>query len=245
MRWCHNGGLNDNAYNELSLQVTTLLWGCSRGFIPRPGETTASWLRLLTSKTNQARGGDLRLRKQTKHPSLISRYPSYSVPFWEEQGDGCADYTLQQEQWVPRSIDEVFAFFADAHNLEEITPSWLGFKILSMSDASIKEGTEIRYRLRLHGIPIHWQTDICRWDPPHCFVDVQRTGPYKTWHHTHRFEAHGDRTRMVDVVRYSLPFGILGRILHTWKIRADIQKIFDYRRQRIEEMFREQKDSAT
>ncbi|MGC9293555.1 MAG: SRPBCC family protein [Acidobacteriaceae bacterium] len=141
-------------------------------------------------------------------------------------------------------MNEVFAFFADAHNLEEITPAWLGFKILSMSDVSIREGTKIRYRLRLHGIPIHWQTDICKWDPPHCFVDVQRTGPYKKWHHTHMFEAHGDRTKMVDVVQYSLPFGTLGRIVHALKVRADIQRIFDYRRQRIDEMFREQKDSA-
>ena len=65
-------------------------------------------------------------------------------------------YIMRREQWIARPIEEVFAFFADAHNLEEITPPWLGFKILSMSTDSISEGTMIRYRLRLHGIPIHW-----------------------------------------------------------------------------------------
>jgi len=96
-------------------------------------------------------------------------------------------YTLCREQWIARPIDEVFAFFADAQNLEKITPPWLGFKIISMSTASIEEGTVIRYRLQLHGIPFYWQTEICEWNSPHCFVDEQAEGPYKLWHHTHRF----------------------------------------------------------
>ena len=146
-------------------------------------------------------------------------------------------YTFRQEQWIARPIEEVFAFFADARNLEDITPPWLGFKILSMNSDSISEGTEIRYRLRLHGIPIHWRTEIRRWNPPYSFVDVQRSGPYRLWHHTHRCEAHGDQTRMIDVVRYVLPFGVLGRIVHTMKVQSDVRKIFGYRRQRIEELF--------
>src|SRR5579862_6114943 len=119
-----------------------------------------------------------------------------------------AMYTLRGEQWIERPIDEVFAFFADAHNLEEITPPWVGFKILSMSTESINEGTIIGYRLRLHGIPIHWRTKICEWNPPYSFVDEQTTGPYKKWRHKHRFEAHGGRTKMIDEVQYLLPFGI-------------------------------------
>jgi ligand-binding SRPBCC domain-containing protein len=175
---------------------------------------------------------------------MVSSSLSHPVASLNDQDDDIACYTLQQEQWFPRPINEVFTFFADAHNLEAITPPWLGFKILTMSTISITEGTVIRYRLRLHGVPIHWQTDICKWDPPYCFVDVQREGPYKKWHHTHIFEAHDGRTKMVDVVRYSLPFGILGKIAHTLKVRADIQRIFDYRRQRIDELFSERKDSA-
>jgi len=146
-------------------------------------------------------------------------------------------YILRREQWIARPIDEVFAFFADAHNLEEITPPWLGFRILSMSTASIEEGTVIRYRLRLRGIPAHWRTDICQWDPPHCFVDEQTKGPYKRWRHTHRFEADGSRTKMIDEVQYSLPLGVLGRIVHAVKVRKDVNRIFDYRRLRIDARF--------
>jgi ligand-binding SRPBCC domain-containing protein len=148
-------------------------------------------------------------------------------------------YFLRQEQWISRPIGEVFAFFSDAHNLERITPPWLRFEILFISSGAVAQGTEIRYRLRLHGMPVHWRTEISRWDPPHCFVDEQRSGPYKLWHHTHRFEAHGNRTKMLDIVRYALPFGILGRIVHTLKARSDVERIFAYRQQCIADYFRE------
>lgn len=153
-------------------------------------------------------------------------------------------YTLRQEQWIARPIDEVFMFFSDAHNLERITPPWLGFKILSMSTSSIREGTEIQYRLRLDGIPVRWRTKILEWNPPHRFVDIQKSGPYRLWHHTHIFEAEGDRTRMIDEVRYALPLGILGRIVHALKVRRDVRRIFDYRRQRIDESFCAQRGTA-
>jgi ligand-binding SRPBCC domain-containing protein len=146
-------------------------------------------------------------------------------------------YILRSEQWIARPIDEVFAFFADARNLEKITPHWLGFKIISMSTASIEEGTMIRYRLRLHGIPFHWRTVIREWNSPYCFVDEQAKGPYKQWLHTHRLEAHGNRTKMIDEVQYSLPFGVLGRIVHAVKVRRDVSRIFDYRRLRIDALF--------
>ena len=153
-------------------------------------------------------------------------------------------YILRRELWVDRPIDEVFAFFADAHNLEKITPPWVGFKILSMSTASIEAGTIIRYRLRLHGIPVHWRTNICEWNPPYFFVDEQTRGPYKKWRHTHKFEAHGSRTKMMDEVQYSLPFGILGRIAHSLKVRKDVSRIFDYRRERIDGLFGQRGESA-
>ena len=154
-------------------------------------------------------------------------------------------YTLHREQWIALPIDEVFAFFADARNLEKITPLWLGFKILSMSADSISEGTVICYRLRLYGIPFYWRTEICEWNPPHCFVDEQSKGPYKQWRHTHGFEAHGDRTKMVDDVQYSLPFGILGRVVHALKVRGDVNRIFDYRRLQINARFGRPGESAT
>ena len=154
-------------------------------------------------------------------------------------------HTLRREQWIPRPIHEVFAFFADARNLEEITPPWLGFRILEMDSGSFSEGTQICYGLTLHGIPIYWRTEILQWDSPHRFVDVQRSGPYKLWHHTHRFEAHEGGTRMIDMVRYKLPFGVLGRIVHALKVRGDVRRIFDYLRQRIHELFTEHRSDAT
>ncbi len=150
-------------------------------------------------------------------------------------------HTLRREQWIPRPIDEVFAFFADARNLEEITPPWLGFRILAISSDGVSAGTEIRYRLRLHRIPFFWRTDIRQWQSPHRFVDLQRSGPYELWHHTHRFEAHEGRTRMIDIVRYRLPFGLVGRLVHALKVRGDVRRIFDCRRQRIQELFAEQR----
>jgi ligand-binding SRPBCC domain-containing protein len=156
---------------------------------------------------------------------------------------GVRFHTLRREQWIPRPVDEVFAFFADAYNLETITPPWVGFKILSVrsaagvKDAPVEQGTEIRYQIKLHGLPMRWLTEIRKWDPPHRFVDVERSGPYRMWHHTHTFEDHGDRTRMTDVVRYTLPFGVLGRVVHAVKVRGDVRKIFDYREKRVVELF--------
>ena len=148
-------------------------------------------------------------------------------------------HTLRQEQWIPRPIEEVFSFFSAAENLEQITPPWLGFKILNVTPGPLTKGSEIRYSLQLHGIPIHWRTEIRTWIPPFRFVDIQRSGPYRLWHHTHTFQAHGNSTRMTDVVRYTLPFGILGRIVHALNVRADVRRIFDYRRKRVEEFFPE------
>ena len=153
-------------------------------------------------------------------------------------------HTLRREQWIPCNIDQVFAFFADARNLQQITPPWLHFRILSQDSGPVSEGSEIRYRLRLHGIPIFWKTEIRQWNAPCRFVDVQRSGPYRLWHHTHRFEADAGGTRMTDVVRYRLPLGLLGRIVHALKVRGDVRRIFDYRFQRIHELFAEQKPAG-
>jgi ligand-binding SRPBCC domain-containing protein len=145
--------------------------------------------------------------------------------------------TLRSSQWIPRSPAEVFAFFSDAHKLEEITPSWLNFRIMTPGPIEIKPGTEILYKLLWHGIPMKWVTQIRRWEPPEAFVDVQLSGPYHLWHHTHRFKSEGNGTRMTDVVRYSLPFGILGSFIDQWQTRHDVEKIFAYRFRCIEATF--------
>jgi ligand-binding SRPBCC domain-containing protein len=144
--------------------------------------------------------------------------------------------TLRREQWLPRPVEDVFAFFSEAANLGVITPPWLAFQILT-PPARISEGVKIRYRIGWRGVPMTWTTVIRRWDPPHGFVDVQLQGPYQLWHHTHRFEPHNGGTRMRDIVRYRLPLGIIGRAAHFLRVRQDIEKIFDYRFQRIAELF--------
>jgi ligand-binding SRPBCC domain-containing protein len=146
-------------------------------------------------------------------------------------------HTLRREQWIPRPLEEVFAFFSDARNLERITPSWLGFQILTPGPIRIAAGTSPRYRLRVHDFPLRWTTEIRRWEPPHRFIDVQLSGPYQLWHHTHRFEADNGGTRMTDVVRYRLPFGMIGRIVRALKVRHDVEQIFDYRRAQIDKLF--------
>jgi ligand-binding SRPBCC domain-containing protein len=147
-------------------------------------------------------------------------------------------HTLRREQQIPRPREEVFAFFADAHNLEEITPPWLGFRTLTPGPIAMAAGTQIRYQLKVHGVPVSWITEIRRWDPPSRFVDVQLSGPYTLWHHTHKFEAHHGGTRMIDMVRYRLPFGPFGRLVNALFVRRDVERIFDYRNRRIAEIFR-------
>jgi ligand-binding SRPBCC domain-containing protein len=137
---------------------------------------------------------------------------------------------------VPRPLEEVFAFFSDASNLELLTPSWLKFQVLTIPEV-ISTGVHIRYRLRWHGIPLHWTTEITRWNPPHDFVDIQLSGPYKLWRHTHRFEEQNGGTLLRDNVDYALPFGPLGSLAHALQVRSNVKRIFDYRFVRIQEMF--------
>jgi hypothetical protein len=96
-------------------------------------------------------------------------------------------YKLEHEQLVPRALHEVFSFFSRSENLEAITPAWLHFSVLSVAPQPLRKGTIIRYKLRVRGVPLRWTSEIVEWRPPHKFVDVQRKGPYKLWHHTHLF----------------------------------------------------------
>ena len=147
------------------------------------------------------------------------------------------EYVISQSQEVAGPIDAVFGFFADAGNLDELTPRWLRFEVVTPRPIELKPGALIEYRLRWHGLPIVWLTRIEEWSPPHRFVDTQIRGPYTKWHHTHEFEAVSGGTRMRDVVRYALPLGPIGRIAHAIAVRRDVARIFDYRRCRISERF--------
>lgn len=141
---------------------------------------------------------------------------------------------LQREQELEVGIDHAFEFFGLAENLEAITPPWLGFEITTPTPIAMGVGTEIRYRLRLHGVPVRWLTRIEEWDPPRGFVDRQVRGPYALWHHTHSFRELGpERTEMVDTVRYGHRLGPLGTVAEHLLVRRDLERIFDYRRDAI------------
>jgi ligand-binding SRPBCC domain-containing protein len=146
-------------------------------------------------------------------------------------------YTLAFAQQVPRGLQEVFAFFSQAENLEAITPSWMHFKILAVTPEPIQQGTLIQYSLRLHGIALRWTSEIVVWDPPHRFVDLQLRGPYKLWRHEHRFDECEGGTRITDTVNLALPFGVLGQLAYRARVRSEVHKIFAFREKKIRELF--------
>lgn len=155
-------------------------------------------------------------------------------------------YVLERRQRLEHPLDDVFAFFGDALNLEAITPPLLSFKVTTPGPIEMAAGTLIEYRLKLHGIPVKWRTRIEAWEPPTRFADEQLRGPYRLWHHTHSFEPDGSgAVVMTDIVRYSLPLGPLGRIAHALFVRRDLERIFDYRRDAVaERLGREQGGGA-
>ncbi len=142
--------------------------------------------------------------------------------------------TLEREQRLPGPPEQVFPFFADARNLEAITPPLLRFVVVTPEPIAMRVGTLIQYRLRLHGVPVSWLTSIQAWEPPHRFVDVQVRGPYALWHHTHTFAPDGDGgTVMRDVVRYAIGFGPLGELADRLLVQRDLDAIFAFRRDAV------------
>jgi ligand-binding SRPBCC domain-containing protein len=146
-------------------------------------------------------------------------------------------HVLRREQRLPGPPGAVFGFFADAGNLEAITPAFLAFEIVTPRPIAMRAGTLIEYRLALHGLPVSWLTRIEEWEPDGThprFVDMQLSGPYKLWHHTHEFAPDGaGGTVMRDTVRYALPLGPLGEAAHRLLVARDLAAIFDHRRERV------------
>ena len=134
-------------------------------------------------------------------------------------------FTFQKQVWLPKPITNVFEFFANAGNLETITPPWLHFAVVTPTPIKMCVGTEIDYRLRLRNIPIKWRSDITRWEPPNLFVDVQTKGPYRHWIHTHRFIEQDGGTLAYDELKYAV-WG--DRLINLLFVARDIHKIFHF-----------------
>ena len=141
------------------------------------------------------------------------------------------EYILERTQFVPVSIQEAFAFFSKARNLEEITPSWLRFEVLRAPDR-IGYGSLLAYRLELFRVPIHWLTRIATWQPPRSFADEQISGPYPLWEHTHRFLPDGTGCLLDDEVLYTPPYGAVGRLAGDGYIQGMLERTFRFRHAR-------------
>jgi ligand-binding SRPBCC domain-containing protein len=149
---------------------------------------------------------------------------------------------LEVAQFLPQPRDRVFEFFSDAFQLEEITPPWLRFSVVTPAPIRMRAGLAIDYRLRLHGIPIRWQSVISEWEPPFRFVDEQVRGPYRRWHHEHLFEIVDGGTRCTDLVDFEVPGGPLVERLF---VRAELHRIFAFRQRKLSEIFAVPREKTT
>ena len=138
---------------------------------------------------------------------------------------------------INKDIKDVFGFFSKAENLNKLTPSFLGFEIVSPLSIKMEEGTIIDYKINLNGFKMNWRSVITKWDPPFCFEDTQVKGPYKIWIHEHKFEVESGTTLMTDTIQYLSPVGIFEFIPHNLFVRRKVESIFDYREKILSEIF--------
>ena len=145
-----------------------------------------------------------------------------------------AVHRLERRQYLEHPLEDVFAFFAEARNLERITPSWLRFSVLTPEPVEMAAGALIDYRLQYHGVPVGWTSQIEVWEPGRQFVDRALRGPFALWHHRHRFQASGSGTVVDDEVHYAVPFGRVGEVVHPLFVARDLDRIFTYRHQAVQ-----------
>jgi ligand-binding SRPBCC domain-containing protein len=146
-------------------------------------------------------------------------------------------FEINMKQYINKPLDVVFQFFSKPENLEMITPKSLSFNILTPIPIRMEKGSLIDYTIRLFGIPIHWRSLISDYEPPFRFVDQQIKGPYTFWHHTHTFQAVEGGVEIIDKIKYSLPMGWLGTLVHSIWVRKDLEKIFEHRKTVIQNYF--------
>ena len=147
------------------------------------------------------------------------------------------DERLVFEQYIPRAPKEVYPFFSVETNLEELTPPTLQFKVINKTTEKIQEGTELSYKLKIHGVPINWTSKIVSWNPVQSFADTQIQGPYKKWYHEHSFQNLGEGCLMRDTITYHLPMGWIGELGGSYWVKSDLHKIFGFRRKVVHERF--------
>lgn len=148
-------------------------------------------------------------------------------------------YRLVRKQQIPASPEAIWGFFSDAKNLQAITPAYMKFRVTSGDlPSSIYPGQVITYKVSpLLGIPLFWMTEITAVKHGRMFVDEQRRGPWKMWHHQHHFEANDEGVLMTDIVHYQPPLGWLGAIAQWFFLKKQVHSIFEYRRLEIEKRF--------
>jgi ligand-binding SRPBCC domain-containing protein len=147
-------------------------------------------------------------------------------------------YTIHIKQKLPISIEEAWEFIANPKNLSVITPKSTGFKTISGDDRDMFPGQIIQYIVKpILGIPLKWVTEITHVAEKKYFVDEQRVGPYKLWHHKHFLKEIPGGVEMEDLVDYKLPMGFLGRMAHPFLVKPKLKEIFEYRRQKLIELF--------
>ena len=147
-------------------------------------------------------------------------------------------YTLEFKQTIPKSIEEVWEYFSLPNNLSEITPSWLNFKVLDSNLPKIYPGMYIKYHVApIFGLQQLWVTEITQVQEGRFFIDDQRIGPYRIWHHQHFFKTVPNGTEMLDKIDYKIGYGILDSIINRIIVKPKILSIFEYRRAVISKKF--------
>ncbi|CAM4095995.1 SRPBCC family protein [Flavobacterium antarcticum] len=147
-------------------------------------------------------------------------------------------YSKSSKQNIPISIDEAWAFLSNPRNLKEITPSYMGFNIISGADRAMYPGQLIQYIVTpIMGIKAKWVTEITHVEHKKYFVDEQRFGPYAFWHHKHFIREIPGGVEMEDIIDYKVPMGILGQLVHPFLVQPKLDEIFEYKRKKLIELF--------
>jgi hypothetical protein len=233
----YSGAINCATDNPVTNAEWTKLLGKQLQALPSPSVPEFA-LKLAVGEFSSAVLGSIQLSPEKlienkfkfKYPKLKDYFAEALEPFKNGQN------FFSVKQYVAKDIDSIFSFFSDAKNLEDITPPFLNFHVAKMSTTNIQKGTLIDYKLKLKGIPLKWKTLISEWNPPYKFVDEQLSGPYTVWHHTHSFEKLGSGTLISDQVRYKLPLGFLGNLVASSFVQSDVEKIFKFRREVIQNL---------